>query len=289
MALASKKITDSVLQTGVISAPDKLTGTAAENKLVFDRLIRNIVAQSLNPLIDELAGEGGASAIGFPGGNLGMFASQTQGHIASKGNPHGVSVTQIGAETPEGAQNKVNQALLAHANDTQAHANILSAIVQEAVNLHTNQQYRGTLLVSIPASQWRQCQDDIPGFQYVCDIPAKVNDTDFPNGACLPEFYDIAGTAGMACGCQTFNGFLRFFAKHLPAAEIQAWVALYRAWDGNSQAAGIPLGKGLEINPQGALELDGSVATQEDFADEEEISSTIGQIFQATDPSSAQL
>lgn len=286
MALANKKITDSLLQTGVISAPDKLTGTAAENKLVFDRLIRNIVAQSLNPLIDELAGEGGASAIGFPGGNLGMFASQAQIHMASKGNPHGVSVTQIGAETPEGAQNKVSEALLAHQKDAQAHASILSAIVQEAVNLHVSQQYRGTLLVSIPVSQWRQCQDDIPGFQYVCDIPAKVNDTDFPNGACLPGSYDVAGVAGMANGCQTFNGFLRFFAKHIPAAEIQAWIALYRAWDGSSQAAGIPLGKGLEINPQGALELDGSVATQEDFADEEEISATIGQIFQSPDPTS---
>ena len=88
----------------------------------------------------------------------------------------------------------------------------------------------------------------------------------------------------MASGCQTFNGFLRFFAKRIPTAEIQAWVALYRAWDGSSPAAGIPLGKGLEINPPGALELDGSVATQEDFADEEEVSHAVGQIFQEPDP-----
>ncbi len=284
MALANKKITDSVLRTGVISAPDKLTGTAAENKMVFDRLIRNIVAQSLNPLIDELAGENGAAAIGFSGGNLGMFTAETKNHIVSKDNPHGISVKQIGAETPEGAQNKVNEALLSHQKDVKAHASILSAIVQEAVNLHTSQQYRGTLLVTIPVSLWHQAQDDVPGFPYICDVPAKVNDTDSPNGACLPGFYDIAGTAGMASGCQTFNGFLRFFAKRIPTAEIQAWVALYRAWDGSSQAAGIPLGKGLEINPQGALELDGSVATQEDFADEEEVSHAVGQIFQEPDP-----
>lgn len=64
MSLTEKKATDALLQTGVVGAPDKLTGTAAENKAVFDRLIRNVAAQCLNPVVDELAGEGGAAAIG---------------------------------------------------------------------------------------------------------------------------------------------------------------------------------------------------------------------------------
>lgn len=106
MALKDKKVSDSLLQTGVVSAPDKLTGTAAENKMVFDRLIRNIVAQSVNPLIDELTGENGAASIGFPGGNLGAFSAQALAHIADKKNPHGVAVSQIGAETPEGHSRK---------------------------------------------------------------------------------------------------------------------------------------------------------------------------------------
>ena len=50
---------------GVQSAPDKLTGTAAENKAVFDRLISEIVKARLNGLIDELLGSGGASGIGL--------------------------------------------------------------------------------------------------------------------------------------------------------------------------------------------------------------------------------
>lgn len=117
MALKDKKVSDSLLQTGVVSAPDKLTGTAAENKMVFDRLIRNIVAQSVNPLIDELTGENGAASIGFPGGNLGAFSAQALAHIADKKNPHGVTVAQIGAETPEGAQQKINAAMAAHKAD----------------------------------------------------------------------------------------------------------------------------------------------------------------------------
>ena len=63
--LIDKKVTESQLSSyGVVSAPDKLTGTAAENKAVFDRLIREIVGSSLNPVIEELAGGTGAQTIG---------------------------------------------------------------------------------------------------------------------------------------------------------------------------------------------------------------------------------
>lgn len=68
MALTDKKVSDAILQTGVASAPDKLSGTAAENKAVFDRLIREIAAQCLNPALDELAGPHGAAAIGTAAG-----------------------------------------------------------------------------------------------------------------------------------------------------------------------------------------------------------------------------
>lgn len=132
MALKDKKVSDSLLQTGVVSAPDKLTGTAAENKMVFDRLIRNIVAQSVNPLIDELTGENGAASIGFPGGNLGAFSAQALAHIADKKNPHGVTTAQIGAETPEGAQQKVDAAMFAHkSNQNNPHHVTVSQIGAE--------------------------------------------------------------------------------------------------------------------------------------------------------------
>lgn len=58
MALTDYKITDGDISAhGVVSAPDKLTGTAAENKAVFDALIREAVKAKLNDLIDELVTE----------------------------------------------------------------------------------------------------------------------------------------------------------------------------------------------------------------------------------------
>lgn len=42
----------------VASAPDRLTGTAAENKATFDRLAKGVSVPRFNSLIDELAGKG---------------------------------------------------------------------------------------------------------------------------------------------------------------------------------------------------------------------------------------
>jgi len=65
MSLENFKITDEqILKNGVVSAPDKLTGNAAENKALFDNLIRAIVRESVNNIIDILVSSKGASALG---------------------------------------------------------------------------------------------------------------------------------------------------------------------------------------------------------------------------------
>ena len=64
MSLQEYKITDTqIAQKGVVAAPDILTGTAAQNKAVFDRLIREAVKSVFNGLIDALS-NGGAGEIG---------------------------------------------------------------------------------------------------------------------------------------------------------------------------------------------------------------------------------
>lgn len=66
MALNDLKQTDAEInQYGVISAPDKMTGSAAENKAVFDRLFRQVGAEKFNQLIDELQASGAAAQIGI--------------------------------------------------------------------------------------------------------------------------------------------------------------------------------------------------------------------------------
>lgn len=50
--LSDFRLTDEELaQYGVVSAPDKLTGTAAQNKALFDRLIREVLKEKYNAMI----------------------------------------------------------------------------------------------------------------------------------------------------------------------------------------------------------------------------------------------
>ena len=44
---------EQIAQYGVVAAPDKLTGRPAQNKAIFDRLVRELVADVVNDIIDE--------------------------------------------------------------------------------------------------------------------------------------------------------------------------------------------------------------------------------------------
>lgn len=89
MALSDYKITEAQInQNGVISAPDLLTGTADENKAVFDKLVKQIVADAVNNLIDALS-TAGADEIGTSEGisvqdmldKLVQYGSESLKHI----------------------------------------------------------------------------------------------------------------------------------------------------------------------------------------------------------------
>ncbi len=58
---------------GVSSAPDRMTGSASENKAVFDRLVKQLMAPRHNQLIDALRAQGGAGEIGA---KMGMTLEQ---------------------------------------------------------------------------------------------------------------------------------------------------------------------------------------------------------------------
>ena len=56
MSIRDYKITDAqIAEKGVIASPDTLTGTANENKRVFDRLVRECVAPQFNEIVETFA------------------------------------------------------------------------------------------------------------------------------------------------------------------------------------------------------------------------------------------
>lgn len=68
-----QKITDAQMdQKGVCAAPNILTGTPAENKAIFDRMVRELVAVAYNNLVDQLVALGVETTVQLPTNNAGM-------------------------------------------------------------------------------------------------------------------------------------------------------------------------------------------------------------------------
>ena len=66
MSIQEQKITEAAIAAnGVQSRPDKLTGTAAQNKKVFDALVTAVVKERFNALLDELTGTTAAAQLGI--------------------------------------------------------------------------------------------------------------------------------------------------------------------------------------------------------------------------------
>ena len=65
MSIQEQKITqEAIAANGVQSQADKLTGTAAQNKKVFDALVTAVVREKFNALLAELTGSGCAAQLG---------------------------------------------------------------------------------------------------------------------------------------------------------------------------------------------------------------------------------
>lgn len=81
MAFTDQKILDTDITTyGVQSQPNKLTGSALQNKQAFDKLITEVVKAKLNALIDELTAITAAAQIGVD--VEGLTATNLQDAIA---------------------------------------------------------------------------------------------------------------------------------------------------------------------------------------------------------------
>ena len=82
MAITDFKITDAdVSGKGVVAAPDQLNGTATENKRIFDRLIREVVKEEHNGLIDALAALGVQQLVQYGTENIRHIRMNADEHI----------------------------------------------------------------------------------------------------------------------------------------------------------------------------------------------------------------
>lgn len=172
----------------------------------------------------------------------------------------------------------------------------VKALIKEQVDGGTGGGYYGSYELTLAADGWKpaRSEDDYENAggmdYYQCIYDAELSDSTselVPVGVVSPGSFYTTTKAGVLNGCETHDGFIRFFSQRIPKADIQATVTLFGKGGGSGETGGVSIGQGLKRDASGAiavrigegLDFDGAnaltvrketVMTSEDLLNEEE-------------------
>ena len=172
----------------------------------------------------------------------------------------------------------------------------VKALIKEQVDGGTGGGYYGSYELTLAADEWKpaRSEDDYENAggmdYYQCIYDAELPDSTselVPVGVVSPGSFYTTIKAGVLNGCETHDGFVRFFAQRIPEADIQVVVNLFGKGGGSGETGSVSIGQGLKRDSNGAITIrigDGldfdstnaltvrkeTVMTSEDLLDEEE-------------------
>lgn len=172
----------------------------------------------------------------------------------------------------------------------------VKALIKEQVDGGTGGGYYGSYKLTLAADGWKPArnEDDYENAggmdYYQCIYDAELSNSTselVPVGVVSPGSFYTTTKAGVLNGCETHDGFIRFFSQRIPEADIQATVTLFGKGGGSGETGSVSIGQGLKRDASGAiavrigegLDFDSAnaltvrketVMTSEDLLDEEE-------------------
>lgn len=172
----------------------------------------------------------------------------------------------------------------------------VKALIQEQVDGGTGGGYYGSYELTLAADEWKlaRSEDDYENaggmdyYQYIYDAELSGSTSELvPVGVVSPGSFYTTTKAGVLNGCETHDGFIRFFSQRIPSDNIQATVTLFGKEGGSGETGSVSIGQGLKRDASGAiavrigegLDFDsanaltvrkGTVMTSEDLLNEEE-------------------
>ena len=156
----------------------------------------------------------------------------------------------------------------------------VKVLIKEQVDGGTGGGYYGSYELTLAADGWKpaRSEDDYENAggmdYYQCIYDAELSDSTselVPVGVVSPGSFYTTTKAGVLNGCETHDGFIRFFAQRIPEADIQATVTLFGKGGGSGETGSVSIGEGLDFDSANALTVrKETVMTSEDLLDEEE-------------------
>lgn len=138
----------------------------------------------------------------------------------------------------------------------------VKALIKEQVDGGTGGGYYGSYELTLAADEWKpaRCEDDYENAggmdYYQCIYDAELPDSTselVPVGVVSPGSFYTTIKAGVLNGCETHDGFIRFFSQRIPSDNIQATVTLFGKGGGSGETGSVSIGQGLKRDASGAI------------------------------------
>ena len=210
----------------------------------------------------------------------------------------------------------VEKELEKHDTDPNAHASVIEAAasaavkrveesgqimtetqVKKLIQTHSGSGYFGKYELTLAADGWTPMPDAGP-YQYIYDAELADSSSELiPGGSAVVDDFTVTTRAGVLNACETHDGFVRFFSRRLPDADIHATLTLTGPGKGGGTNAGdVTIGQGLKYDDAGAiavsigegLDFDSAdaltvrkdtVMTSDDLVNDTELSQEVAEIL----------
>ena len=138
----------------------------------------------------------------------------------------------------------------------------VKTLIKEQVENISGGGCYGSYELTLAADGWKpaRSEDDYENAggmdYYQCIYDAELSDSTselVPVGVVSPGSFYTTTKAGVLNGCETHDGFIRFFAQRIPEADIQATVTLFGKGGGSGETGSVSIGQGLKRDASGAI------------------------------------
>ena len=138
----------------------------------------------------------------------------------------------------------------------------VKALIKEQVDGGTGGGYYGSYELTLAADGWKPARsedeyENAGGMDYYqCIYDAELSDSTselVPVGVVSPGSFYTTTKAGVLNGCETHDGFIRFFSQRIPSDNIQATVTLFGKGGGSGETGSVSIGRGLKRDASGAI------------------------------------
>lgn len=138
----------------------------------------------------------------------------------------------------------------------------VKTLIKEQVENISGGGYYGSYELTLAADEWKpaRSEDDYENAggmdYYQCIYDAELSDSTselVPVGVVSPGSFYTTTKAGVLNGCETHDGFIRFFSQRIPSDNIQATVTLFGKGGGSGETGSVSIGQGLKRDASGAI------------------------------------